>query len=209
MYNNRFAILLIIFSLFIYTQTVTANTKKEFHFVYIAFSQNDATDYEKLKTSLKKLNAEFLKGNANVIVFFSDGVDNFQTDNLDEWNKLYAIFSNTTIASFDATIECEKLLDCFSRYEFSEVVQHKMIQSNFNSITWHAFVGSGYWNAKNNENILGLISASCGFSDNIGSKFELNIYHDSDDPILKFDNKNALGKYCNFITDSNTKLVDY
>lgn len=180
----------------------------DYHFIYVTLSENDNTDYSKLIKELQRVNSEFRKDNDKYVLYFSKGLIKFNTDDLNEWNNLYTLINGNSIAHLNASEEIEIMLELFKKNEFSSIIHNKLFFSNYNNIFWHVYIGKGFWQSGNNKDILGILLASCGIYDNV-SKFKLNIYNDSNDPISNFSSVDALGKYYNFTTGYNTTLKKY
>lgn len=183
------------------------NKLSEFDFVYVALSQEDNTDYNKLINELKKLNSKLRMNHCEVVLYFTKGTIQFDTDNLDEWVNLYHLINGNSIAQLYADKEINYILNVFSHSEFLKIIDNKISSLKYNNTIWYIFIGNGYFQSDNNQNILGKIIASCNINDSSG--FKLNFYHDSNDSMKKFNIKNALGKYNNFITDNIKILKEY
>lgn len=182
---------------------------RDYHFVYIALSENDNTDYSKLTKELQRVNSEFKNEKDKYVLYFSKGLIKFSTDDLNEWNELYPLINGNSIAHLNASEEIEIILGLFKEYEFSSVVHNKLFFSKYSSVFWHVYIGKGFWQSGNNKDILGILMASCGINENDDTKFKLNIYHDSNDLISNFRAVDALGKYYDFTTEHNTTLKQY
>lgn len=183
--------------------------KGEYHFVYIALSQDDQTDFEKLINELKKLNEVLQKKNTVSILYLTKGNEQYNTDKLSEWIGIFPYINGNNLANLDAKDEVKRTLDIFKKNEFSNIFYNRLQSNRYSRIVWHVYVGSGFWKAQNNRNILGILAASCGISDSFGANFQLIISHDKNDPIVNYEKESALGKYYNFITNENTELKEY
>lgn len=203
----------LLFFSFIFLNVIPAMSQEkkaiDYHFVYIALSQDDNTDYQKLISELKNLNSELQEKQNDCVLYFTKGMTQFSTNNLKEWDKLYPLVNGNNITNLYASDEVDNILKVFSKYEFSKVKNNLLTTNKYNSVIWHTFTGKGYWQAENNKNILGIVIASCSINDKFGTNFQLYICHDSNDPIANFKTESALGKYYSFITDENTKLKEY
>ena len=203
----------VIITALIIAGTIKGNAQQkeivDYNFIYIALSQDDNTSYKKLISELRKLNSVLAITKSKNVLYFTKGFTNFNTDKTDDWEKIYPLINGNSITHLSADLEVENMLKVFDEYEFSSIENGKQIQTKYNSVTWYCFVGSGYWNVENNKNILGILIACCGISNNSSTNFHLEFYHDSDDPIPNFTPEQAIGRYYNFLTDNNSVLIEY
>lgn len=183
--------------------------KIDYHFVYVALCQDDNTNYQKLIVELKKLNSELENSSTDCVLYFSKGMTQFSTANLKEWESLYSLLNGNNITNLYAAEEVENVLQIFANHEFSKIKNQLLTTDRYYSVTWHTYVGNGFWQAQYNKSIIGILVASCGINDKFGGNFQLYINHDSNDPIFQFERQNALGKYYSFLTDANTELKQY
>ncbi len=181
----------------------------DYHFVYIALCQDDNTDYQKLILELKKLNSELQEKKHDCVLYFTKGLTRYSTNNLKEWGNLYPLINGSNITNLYASVEIENALNLFKDNEFSMLKNNRLTTNSYNNVTWHNYIGNGFFQADYNRSIIGVLIASCGINDKFGTNFQLNICHDTNDPIVNFKAANALGKYYSFITDENTKLKEY
>lgn len=109
------------------------NILSEFNFVYIALSQEDNTDYNKLINELKQLNSKLKVSGCECVLYFSKGTIQFNTNNLNEWMNLYPLINGNSIAQLYADKEINNVFDVFSHNEFLKIIDNKFSSLKYDS----------------------------------------------------------------------------